>query len=76
MERLLLSLGFALALFLGSVGPSLAVSAAHTSPRAGLASERNAGVLLAECPKICVNSGTCWRNGHLIRCCKRWICRD
>jgi hypothetical protein len=76
MDRLSPKLGFALTLFLASVGPSLAAPPTEASPQAGLAAERNAGVLLAECPKICVNYGTCWRNGHLVRCCKRWICRD
>jgi hypothetical protein len=76
MDCLLPKLGFALALFLTSVGPSLAISPGDTSPRTGLTIEGNAGILLAECPKICVNYGTCWRNGHLVRCCKRWVCRD
>jgi hypothetical protein len=75
MQRLSPKLGFVLVLCLAWAGPSLAVSPADT-PRTGLTAERNAGVLLAECPKICVNYGTCWRNGHLVRCCKRWICRD
>ena len=76
MGRLLPELGFALTLFLASVGPSLAISQGDTSPRTGLTVESNAGLVLAECPKICVNYGTCWRNGHYVRCCKRWICRD
>jgi hypothetical protein len=76
MQRLSPKLGFALVLCLASAGSSLAVSPADTSPPMGPTAERNARVLLAECPKICVNYGTCWRNGHLVRCCKRWICRD
>jgi hypothetical protein len=76
MDRLSPRLGFAFALFLASVGPSLAASPADTSLRPGLQAERNAEVLLAECPKICVNYGTCWRNWHLVRCCKRWSCRN
>ncbi len=76
MGRLSPKLGFALALFLASAGPSLAAPPADTSPPTGLAAEGNARVLLAECPKICVNYGTCWRNWHLVRCCKRWSCRD
>jgi hypothetical protein len=76
MHRLTSKLGFALALFLASAGLSLAAPPADTSPRTGVAAERNAGVALAECAKICVNYGTCWRNWHLVRCCKRWSCRD
>jgi hypothetical protein len=72
MERLLLKLGFALALVATSLGPSLATPLANMSRLPDIEANQ---IQLAGCVKICGRYGTCWRNGHRVRCCTRWICR-
>ena len=72
MERLLPKLGFALALVATSIGPVARDALANILQLPDIEAGQ---IELAGCVKICGRYGTCWRNGHRVRCCTRWICR-
>jgi hypothetical protein len=74
MERLLPKLGMVLVLMAASMGGSLAQSA-NMSRLADIKANQDSGIQLVGCVKICGRYGKCWRNGHWVRCCTRWICR-
>jgi len=75
MKWLVATLILGLVLIAASVGSSLPAQAANMSRLPDIKAGQNSGIQLVGCVKICGTYGKCWRNGHRVRCCTRWICR-
>jgi hypothetical protein len=75
MQRLVAISVLGLVLIAAAVGSSLPARSASMSLLPDIKAGQNSAIQLAGCVKICGTYGTCWRNGHRVRCCTRWICR-
>ena len=72
LTRLFAALSLTSAFFVSSVGN--AAEEANMSRIAGV--ESSSGFRATTCSlRKNLRHSTCWRNGHRVRCCTRWICR-
>jgi hypothetical protein len=75
MKRLVAGSVVGLGLVAAAAAWSLPAQSANMSSLPDIKAGQNSAIQLAGCVKICGTYGKCWRNGHRVRCCTRWICR-